>query len=249
MSAPYILVEVNNPSTVRHIIRAFAGKARFYQMRPHPPVPGCIQNWRGGVDNAAVLTDSACLGDDNCINVSALTPEDVTAALLTAIYTTPDNVGLSNEQPSTGDSSGPSVTQMAKNFGAAMVDFAGSGFQKASKEEHAARMDICNKCEFWDAQARFGLGKCQKCGCTGAKQWIASSTCPIGLWGSVAKISARATTDTEFQERLDVCKQCEFWSSKDGSEVGKCLKCGCSTKYKLRKSDEACPIGKWSAIA
>lgn len=78
---------------------------------------------------------------------------------------------------------GPSVGQMARNFAVAATDIAKSGFQKVSQEQYSSRMAICNQCEFWDGKARFGMGKCSKCGCTGAKQWFASSKCPIDKWG------------------------------------------------------------------
>ena len=79
----------------------------------------------------------------------------------------------------------PSLIQMAKNFGSAMIDSAKTGFKKVTPEQHAERMVICNTCEFWDGKARMGMGKCAKCGCTGSKQWLASSKCPINLWGSI----------------------------------------------------------------
>lgn len=79
----------------------------------------------------------------------------------------------------------PSLIQMAKNFGTAMLDSAKTGFKKVTPEQHAERMAICNTCQFWDGKARMGMGKCAKCGCTGAKQWLSSSSCPINLWGSL----------------------------------------------------------------
>lgn len=79
----------------------------------------------------------------------------------------------------------PSLFQMAKNFGTAMLDSAKTGFKKVTPEQHAERMAICNTCQFWDGKARMGMGKCAKCGCTGAKQWLSSSSCPINLWGSL----------------------------------------------------------------
>jgi hypothetical protein len=82
--------------------------------------------------------------------------------------------------------SGPSVGQMAKNFVVAMTESAKTGFKKVTPEQHAQRMAVCNNCQFWDGKARMGAGKCLKCGCSGAKQWLASSKCPINLWGSIA---------------------------------------------------------------
>jgi hypothetical protein len=86
----------------------------------------------------------------------------------------------------------PSLMKMAGNFASAMKSFAGSGFLRITKEQHAERMTICNGCEFWKADARFGLGKCLKCGCTGAKQWIATSVCPINKWGAISKEEVEA---------------------------------------------------------
>jgi len=51
---------------------------------------------------------------------------------------------------------------------------------------YAARSDACNACEYWDASARLGLGKCKhkKCGCTKFKRWMATEKCPLGKWES-----------------------------------------------------------------
>ena len=90
-----------------------------------------------------------------------------------------------NTTPKIVNDSDPSLIQMAKNFGSAMVVSAKTGFKKITPVQHAERMAVCNTCAFWDGKARMGMGKCAKCGCTGAKQWLASSTCPINLWGSI----------------------------------------------------------------
>lgn len=78
---------------------------------------------------------------------------------------------------------GPTLGKMAVNLTVAAKDIVKSGFKKITSEEYAGRMAICNACEFWDGKARFGMGKCNKCGCTGAKQWFATSKCPIDKWG------------------------------------------------------------------
>lgn len=82
---------------------------------------------------------------------------------------------------------GPSVAQMAKNLGSAAVGFVKSGLLVPTQEQIDYRMKICEGCEFWEAGARFGLGKCLKCGCTSMKQKIASSVCPIGKWAALSK--------------------------------------------------------------
>lgn len=103
---------------------------------------------------------------------------------------------LNKEIPSVS----PSISKMAKNFASAMTDFAKSGFLQVTEEQHKARMAICNDCEFWQQGARFGLGKCLKCGCTGAKQWLATSVCPINKWGAISKEEVEASKEKENAE-------------------------------------------------
>lgn len=44
------------------------------------------------------------------------------------------------------------------------------------------RRPICGRCTFWNNKAMMGLGRCGKCGCTRAKLWLKTETCPIGNW-------------------------------------------------------------------
>lgn len=46
-------------------------------------------------------------------------------------------------------------------------------------------------------------------------------------------------------ERLAICRDCEFWDGAALGGTGRCLKCGCSTWAKLRMATEKCPIDKW----
>ena len=113
---------------------------------------------------------------------------------------------------------GPSIGKMASNFAMAMRDFAQSGFLRVTPQQYKSRMDICNKCEFWQADARLGMGKCLKCGCTGAKQWIASSECPIQKWGKISKEEILASKEEEnatAQETQNTVSQ-----QADGSSQG-----------------------------
>lgn len=80
----------------------------------------------------------------------------------------------------------PPISSQLKTFSKAMVDFAGSGFKKVSQEVFDKRMNECNKCEFWQKNALAGMGRCMKCGCSGAKQWMPTQQCPIGRWGKEA---------------------------------------------------------------
>jgi hypothetical protein len=52
----------------------------------------------------------------------------------------------------------------------------------------------------------------------------------------------------KLQERLDICKGCEFWDKEALAGTGRCKKCGCSTQAKLRLAHEKCPIDKWGPI-
>lgn len=76
-----------------------------------------------------------------------------------------------------------SVAQMGVSFGKALLD-AGKDIvhgRKAtvSKDEKKARLDICDKCEFYIKES----GRCSKCGCVmSLKASMASAACPVGKW-------------------------------------------------------------------
>ena len=76
----------------------------------------------------------------------------------------------------------PTTFQMVGKFTKATYNWAKSGFKLADEAELARRKSICNKCNFWYPDARMGLGKCLKCGCSSAKLKLASEKCPIGKW-------------------------------------------------------------------
>jgi len=73
----------------------------------------------------------------------------------------------------------PTVAEMATNFTQAMGDWVQAGFAVVGREIYEQRHAICLGCEYWDAKARAGLGKCKRCGCSRAKLWLASSKCPL----------------------------------------------------------------------
>ena len=75
-----------------------------------------------------------------------------------------------------------SLPEMMKNLGQAAILYANDGFRNCTKKEHDERLVICKACELWDDAGYMGLGKCRKCGCSGAKLWMGSSKCPIGKW-------------------------------------------------------------------
>jgi hypothetical protein len=70
------------------------------------------------------------------------------------------------------------MNQIIQSF----ADIARSGFKTTSLQEYEKRKSICLGCSFWDDVAWGGLGKCNKCGCSGVKLKMAASKCPIGLW-------------------------------------------------------------------
>lgn len=89
---------------------------------------------------------------------------------------------LSQDPPDLSMRTTVSLPQMMKNLGQAAILYANDGFKNCTKQDHDARLAICKPCEFWDDAGYMGLGKCRKCGCSGAKLWVASSKCPIGKW-------------------------------------------------------------------
>jgi hypothetical protein len=60
-----------------------------------------------------------------------------------------------------------------------------------------------------------------------------------------AKSGFKMVTASQYEERTNICKSCEFWNPKAFYNTGQCVKCGCSTKAKLKLATEKCPVGKW----
>lgn len=78
----------------------------------------------------------------------------------------------------------PTASELAANFGSALAKWSVAGFPVVSREIYEARASACAPCEFWNATARLGLGKCthKKCGCTKMKRWLVTEKCPLGKW-------------------------------------------------------------------
>jgi hypothetical protein len=81
----------------------------------------------------------------------------------------------------------PHIIEFRKNslarFGRALHRFANSGFSATPPEILAEREAACCACEWWDASALKGTGRCKKCGCsTWAKLRMATEKCPLGKW-------------------------------------------------------------------
>jgi hypothetical protein len=86
-----------------------------------------------------------------------------------------DNTILNSEQEMP-------LTQKITSFIGEMAKSAKSGFKMASEEEILKRKSICQSCPHWNQNAFMGSGKCKICGCSGAKLWLATSSCPIKKW-------------------------------------------------------------------
>ena len=81
----------------------------------------------------------------------------------------------------------PSLLTQARTMGSSVATWAVNGFQTATPEQLASRLDICKGCEFWNQTGFGGTGSCTKCGCsTQAKLRMATSRCPLDKWGDIA---------------------------------------------------------------
>lgn len=49
-------------------------------------------------------------------------------------------------------------------------------------------------------------------------------------------------SDEVYNERMDICKKCEWYDE----EQDRCKNCGCWLGQKAKWSLDSCPIGKWS---
>jgi hypothetical protein len=56
-----------------------------------------------------------------------------------------------------------------------------------------------------------------------------------------AKSGMKTVNETEYNERLSICRKCEYWKEEG---IGRCMKCGCAG-IKLWLATEKCPINKW----
>lgn len=81
---------------------------------------------------------------------------------------------------------GHSIAQKITEAGrlrASMAQWVKHGFPRVAEEIYTNRIQACRACEFWEEHSRLGYGKCKKCGCGRAKQWLPHESCPIGKWG------------------------------------------------------------------
>lgn len=66
---------------------------------------------------------------------------------------------------------------------------------------------------------------------------------PARPWDLYNKKIGRVNADTA-EERLEVCKGCEFFIKV----TTQCKKCGCIMAAKTKLPNASCPIGKWGQI-
>lgn len=87
------------------------------------------------------------------------------------------------QQPESCGEAPPDLLDKAGTLALALYRFAKSGFKVASEEIVAARLAICEKCEFWRPGKKLLYGRCEKCGCAARlKLPMLSESCPINLW-------------------------------------------------------------------
>lgn len=76
-------------------------------------------------------------------------------------------------------------------------------------------------------------------GCNCKKKGIVAKTVNV----IKEKLSESLVSDDVFDQRMNTCQKCTFYSS-DGMSP-RCLQCGCFLDAKARLTEAKCPIGKW----
>lgn len=81
----------------------------------------------------------------------------------------------------------PGLPTLAMRAAKEVGTWLGKGAHLASEEVITQRRSICAACPHWDAEAFAGTGRCRHpaCGCSAAKQRLATSRCPMGQWEAV----------------------------------------------------------------
>ena len=74
------------------------------------------------------------------------------------------------------------LLDMAKNFAREVKVWVEGGAKVVSEQEFQKRAELCAACEFYDAEAFGGRGKCRQCGCSSFKLFLATTKCPIDKW-------------------------------------------------------------------
>lgn len=78
----------------------------------------------------------------------------------------------------------PGIATLAVRAAGEVGRWIAGGARLVSEEVIEERLAICASCPHWDASAFAGTGRCRHpgCGCSGAKQRLATSKCPMGQW-------------------------------------------------------------------
>jgi hypothetical protein len=90
---------------------------------------------------------------------------------------------LNKEQSIQTNDPTPNTLTMTKSLANSTTKWIVSGFKRTDEETLKNRTEVCQSCEFWNAQAFNNTGRCMKCGCsTWVKLRMATEKCPIGKW-------------------------------------------------------------------
>lgn len=65
--------------------------------------------------------------------------------------------------------------------------------------------------------------------------------------GAFIKSGARIVTAEQFQQRKQICLNCDKWRGESMLGLGACAACGCSA-LKLGLVSEKCPLNKWPIL-
>lgn len=165
-----VIVTADGTTKLYPLLRPFWGRIRFVQ-RTKPLVRGCVFKPTEYTGNpVAEIGDYRTL-EIPFIDVKTLTTEQVAQELLNLLPESDRN---------------PSLKEMVVSFSGDMAKWAAVKFAMAPKEEVARRLSVCRGCEWWDAEALRGTGRCRRCGCsTWAKIRLQSSACPVGKWNRI----------------------------------------------------------------
>jgi len=80
----------------------------------------------------------------------------------------------------------PSISEQVKTLSEAVKNWTiKDGMRVVPPDILELRKKICLDCEHWDKDGFIGIGKCKLCGCSAAKLYIPSSSCPIFKWKAV----------------------------------------------------------------
>lgn len=63
----------------------------------------------------------------------------------------------------------------------------------------------------------------------------------VNLAQSTIKSKKPIQTDEIYNERMDICKECEFLEKN----YKRCMKCGCFMSVKAKLTEAKCPVNKW----